>query len=192
MYKYNFGIDFKNVSQSKGRHHIHYPEHISKAHKIGVPGFRITRVGAPRLERARVTIDFQCETFGKSLNVKMSSKSKNNSVLVFHEDSKNQEEPWNWALGASQFPLLCLEFNVDERDNGDSHHLDVTFSFWNQWLLPIVPLFPLFVFINSVEDYLYFNVFQPRENDTPQDPLFALYRLYILYYHIQSTGLGLN
>ena len=51
MYNYNFKIHFKNVPSNVGRYHIHCPEHISSVHKLGVPGFKITKVDTPQISQ---------------------------------------------------------------------------------------------------------------------------------------------
>lgn len=205
MYKYNFKIDFKDVPQTVGRYHIHCPEHISKVHKIGVPGFKITKVDVPKInERSNVaSINFDCTTLRRDLRVNMSSRNRNESRLVFY-DKKNDDTFPFWVLGASNDPFLQLDFKVEgmpfddgAEDDENGHRLNVQFAFSNPLLLPIVPLFPLFVFINSAEDKLYLkNVAQGlgtqgfgKEliNSDPRTwTMFSLYRLYIYFFYLKK------
>jgi hypothetical protein len=55
--------------------------------------------------------------------------------------------------------MLHLKFQVEGDDDDNSHDLNVSFAFSNPWLVTIVPLFPLFVFINKLEDKLYLQHF---------------------------------
>lgn len=114
MYKYNFKIDLKDVPQNVGRYHIHCPEHISKAHKIGVPGFKITKVDVPKInERSNVaSINFDCTTLRRNLRVNMSSRNRNESRLVFYDKRNDYISPF-WVLGASNDAFLQLDFKVE-------------------------------------------------------------------------------
>lgn len=207
MFKYKFNIDLNNVPQNVGRYHIHCPEHISKVHRIGVPGFKITKVDVPKInERSNVAfINFDCITLGRDLRVQMSSRDRNESSLVFYNKRNDDTYPF-WVLGASNDPFLQLDFKVeglpfeDLRNDEDGHRLHIQFAFSNPFLLPIVPLFPLFVLINSAEDKIFLkNVSNDLEGIDTQgfekelissDPrtwtMFSLYRLYIYFLYLKK------
>ena len=194
MYNYNFKIHFKNVPSNVGRYHIHCPEHISFVHKLGVPQFKITKVDIPQISQNNdlASMTFYCKTLGKNLCVHMSSRNRNESVLEFYDKHASNNF---WALGFDQSSMLRLKFNV-ENDDDDSHDLNVSFAFCNPLLLPIVPLFPLFVFINKLEDKLYLkNLSRDHTqvigtdwimNDSRTCTMFSLYRLYIYFIYLNS------
>lgn len=189
MYKYNFTINFKDVPESVGRYHIHCPEHVAKIHKLGVPGFKITKVSIPVADPKgeMASINFDCNTIGKDLRVNMFSKNRNESVLLFN--SLNNTESPLWVLGVSRDPFLCLKFNVEGFDEGQSHRLIVSFQFWNRFLLLIVPLFPLFVMINRLEDEVFLRTMADKADNHFNDSqwsMFSLYRLYIYLLYLES------
>ena len=167
MHTYKFSIKYPNVPLSKGKYHIHCPEHISKTHKIGAPFFKINTVGIPHQSKKRTTIFFDCETMFSQFHVYMHSRSQKHSELMFTSYS-------NILLNTT--PILRLKFDVDGYNNDNSHELKVAFTFWNPLIFFLVPIFPLFVFINGIEDKLFF-----LDNHPPTEhPMFALYRTYIL------------
>jgi hypothetical protein len=175
MNSYKFSIKFPNVSLAKGRYHIHCPEHIANTHKIGAPFFKFSQIGTPQHSKKACSIYFDCETMFNKFHVYMHSKSRNHSELMFTTHSH---------FLIDTIPILRLTFDVKGYDNDESHVLYVAFTFWNPLVNFLVPLFPLFVFINGVEDKLFFSKGKVKEH-----PLFALYRVYIL---MQALDLELN
>jgi hypothetical protein len=169
MYEYNFKIKYHGVPIDVGRRHIHCPEHIASTHKIGAPFFKIRNVQAPRTinhpnNRKSTMIHFESETLGRHLHVFMKSKNENNSELLFCKHTPNM-------FGSE--PILRLAFDVE--GDSTSHDLKVKFVFWNTFLILIVPLFPVFVLINGLEDSAFFR----NGAKYNPNPYFALYRLYV-------------
>jgi hypothetical protein len=166
MNSYKFSIKYPNVSLAKGRYHIHCPEHIANTHKIGAPFFKISDIGTPYQSKKACSIYFDCETMFSKFHVYMHSRSQNHSELIFTTQSH---------IFLNTIPILRLTFDVKGYDNDKSHILNVAFAFWNPLVNILVPMFPLFVLINGLEDKLFFSHGKVKEH-----PLFALYRAYIL------------
>ena len=130
------------------------------------------------------------DSFARSQG-ELSSRNRDESVLEFYDKHASNNF---WALGFDQSPMLRLKFKNDGDD--DSHDLNVSFAFCNPLLLPIVPLFPLFVFINKLEDKLYLeNLSRDHTqvigtdwimNDSRTWTMFSLYRLYIYFIYFNS------
>jgi hypothetical protein len=178
MYTYKFNIKYPNVSLARGKYHIHCPEHISKTHTIGAPFFKINDVGVPQQSKRATIIYFDCETLLSKFHVYMHSRSQNHSELMFTAHSYNI---------LNTIPILRLRFDVEGYDNDKSHTLNVAFTFWNPLINILVPMFPLFVLINGLEDKLFF-----MSGDTHEHPLFALYRTYILMRALEQKETKLN
>lgn len=151
-------VKFPNAPLSTGRHHIHTPEHISVVHKFGAPFFKLDKVNKPRqIEENTIAIDFKCQTFGRSLDATMSSTDINNSRIDFNLKNK---------------PFMSLEFNVEEI-NRMSHALAITISLYNPMYFYVVPLFPIFVYINKLEDSMFMN----GDAKIKENVCFKMYRL---------------
>jgi len=170
MFKYNFNIKYKDVPLSKGIYHIHCPEHIANTHRLGAPFFEITKVSQPVNAQKRTSIHFDCKTLGRNLGVIMRSKEENTSELLFSTKRSDQH--------LDAFLRLIFTVSGDE----SSHNLNVSFIFWNPLIMALVPLFPLFVFINGIEDYIFFKT---STKQLKIHPMFALYRLYV---HVDSVS----
>lgn len=139
--KFLFKFDFPNINVNDGIKHIHFPEHIQKAHKYGAPFFKINDVYEPEKKK----ISFDCETMGRKFEVTQYSNRKFDSTLVF-----------NIQKSKSSRPFLILKFFVEPYDENKSHTLYINFMFWNSLYYLLTPLLPLFVFTNSLEDKYFF------------------------------------
>jgi hypothetical protein len=159
-----FKVPFYGVSNTKGIFHIHCVEHISKTHMLGAPFFQVQHVDMPKAH-PKPSIRFKCSTLGQNMDVLMRSKTLAHSEMFFYRD-KNA--------------ILRLEFKVEPLDGGKSHDLEITFSFWNALVYMAVPFFPMFVLINTLEDFH----FMKNDAYVDEHPLFALYRLYIFSNHV--------
>jgi len=180
MYQYKFRLDYPNVQLDVAKYHIQCPEHIRTVHQVGAPLFSIKNVYEPKTARDMTSINFDCETLGNKFKVFMYSKNDLHSELVFSKDQ-----------GTSSNAYLRLTFNIEGYDDNSSHVLLVTFAFWNAWLRLLVPLFPVFVFINGIEDKLFLQKMVNGENvDFDEHPMFALYRLYIFLNQLERTAVA--
>jgi hypothetical protein len=189
MAPFNISFRFKypNVPPSLGCYHIHAPEHIATTHRIGAPGFVIESVKPPRISATRRSIEFDCRTLNVPMRVFMHRRSLYESELVFTRRRNIDNTLDNLFLApivapsiaphsAHLFPLIVqsdsknkaflrLLFEVFPQVKG--HELGVTFSFWNPMIFALVPLFPIFVAINGIEDMLFFQ--ELKEHGYPED-----------------------
>ena len=197
MAPFNISFRFKypNVPPSLGCYHIHAPEHITTTHRIGAPGFVIESVKPPRISATRRSIEFDCRTLNVPMHVFMHRRSEYASELVFtRRKDRDANLIDNLVLApivaphsAHLFPILTkptmdsknktflrLLFEVFPQVKG--HELGVTFSFWNPLIFMLVPLFPIFVAINGIEDMLFFRELEAHGVPEDAGTWFDVYR----------------
>lgn len=75
VYTYKYKFNYLNINKNKGIKHIHYPEHIHKFIKL-------TYVEQPIYNYIR----YNCNTFGKELNVLQYSINKYHSKLLLKKN----------------------------------------------------------------------------------------------------------
>lgn len=181
MATYNIGFGFKypKVSPAIGCRHIHTPEHIATTHRLGAPGFVIERVKPPQVHHTSGlrSIQFECRTLNMPMHVFMYSRHKYESILTFtrsiDNNNKNSDSHINHIFPSLLKPplhhmkikttkknraFLRLHFEVFPQAQG--HELRVIFGFWNPLIFLLVPLFPVFVAINGIEDMFYLSKLQ--------------------------------
>ena len=128
------------------------------------------------------------DSFARSQG-ELSSRNRNESQLIFYD--KNATDNF-WVFGLEQGPMLRLNFDVEGNEDDSSHDLNVSFAFSNPFFLPIVPLFPLFVLINKLEDKLFLQHFAETKDiskvgtEFTPHTMFVLYRLYIYFIYLNS------
>lgn len=180
-YSARFRLSYNDISPMIGCYHIHAPEHIAKTHRFGAPGFSIDSVKPPRFyDNAKRSIEFECRTFNMPIHVFMSRRSMFESELIF---TKRNEQPvwlqsplnnYNFFMPTKGGAFLRLYFEV--MAVGEGHDLGVTFTFWNPFIFLLVPLFPLFVAINGIEDMFYLRDIQTQGIPEDKGTWFDLYR----------------
>lgn len=72
--------------------------------------------------------------------------------------------------------FLRLLFKVQPMAAVKGHELSVTFSFWNPLIFFLVPLFPVFVAINGIEDMFYLRELEETGIPKDQGTWFDVYR----------------
>jgi len=205
-YTISFRFKYPTVSPQLGCYHIHAPEHIAQTHRLGAPRFVIDSVKPPRITPLRRSIEFDCRTMNIPMHVFMHRRSAYESELVFTRRSVDPTsfttplfnyvfskppdvfyDP-DWTMYQPLAPsfltpknrsgvflkLLFEVFPLEATNQG--HELGVTFSFWNPWILLLVPLFPVFVAINGLEDLFYFKSLEAHGIPEDQGTWFDLYR----------------
>jgi hypothetical protein len=171
-YSFSFRFKYPNVSPKVGCYHIHAPEHIATTHRLGAPKFTIDRVRPPLISATsgRRSIEFDCQTMNVPMHVFMHRRSAYESELTFTR-----------ALNAPSFrraknrAFLRLNFEVCPQVRG-GHDLGVTFSFWNPVIFLMVPLFPIFVAINGIEDMFYLRELEDHGIPVDKGTWFDVYR----------------
>ena len=131
-----FHFDFPHIPYAAGVHHIHSPEHISEAHGLGAPFFRVEGVDPPCIMPKKSSISFVCSTpFAKNMRVRMFATQPNESNLFFFKDNRAL-----YGVRFSVVPMraftshrLCVDMTAFSEGNGAIKTLART-------LLPIVLL----------------------------------------------------
>ena len=145
VYTYKFNYLNKRIK------YIHYPEHILYIHKL-------THVERPIYNYIR----YNCNTFGKELNVLQYSINKYHSEFLFKKNISNNED--------FNLPYLKLKFNIKPYNNNKSYILYISLIFWNPIFLFIIPLLPILILINCLKKDYYIK----------EHPMFIDYRKNIL------------
>lgn len=151
MYAYKFKFKYPGVGIKDGRDHIHTP--------IKTPLFKINKVYRPKSNDIQTSVKFDCQTMGRNIVAYMTSKTVNHSDIVFS--------------GKSSGAFLRLTFEVTPYSEG--HELSVKFTCWNPLMLILVPMFPILVLINGIEDEMFFKA----DTKIEENVHLKLYRLYI-------------
>jgi hypothetical protein len=160
VYTYKFKFNYSNININKRIKYIHCPEHILYVHKF----IKLTHVEQPIYNYIR----YNCNTFGKELNVLQYSINKYHSELLFKKNISNNED--------FNLPYLKLKFNIKPYNNNKSYILYISLIFWNPIFLFIVPLLPTLILINCLKNKL----FLEKDYYIKEHPMFRDYRKNIL------------